>query len=202
MGLLTRPRRWFRGSILHVESPRMKHEENSDQGDLEAKRRRKRGIDLDLTMSEADPNCPLIGDREHGPGDVCRGHILNNHWLRALLRDRFRDPRRRIGRRARVDRLTWPQVHRLVAVTRGRKYHIRRIRRALRRCARLGRVAVLEPKGDPRFEQEWPWAYMFAVAEDLGCTVSIRALPENAPALAVARRVATQMGTHVEAWRI
>lgn len=202
MTLQTRARRWFRGSIFHVEYPRMKHEENSNRGDREAKRRRKRGTDIDLTISAPDPRCPLVGDREHGPGDVCRGHVLRNHWLRALLRDRFRDPLRRIGRRARVDRLTWPKIHRLVAVTRGRKYRITRIRRALRHCARLGLAAVLEPKGDKRFELDWPWDYIFAVAEDVGCTVSIRALPENAAALAVAERVAARSGQHVETWEI
>jgi hypothetical protein len=202
MALLTRARRWFRGSIFHVQFPRMKHEENSDQGDREARRRHKRGTDLDLTISAPDPNCPLKGDPEHGPGDVCRGHVLNNHWLRALLRDRFRDPLRRIGKRARIDRLTWPQVHRLVAVTRGRRYRIRRIRRALRRCARRGLVAVVEPKGDHRFRLDWPWLYIFAVAQDVGCTISVRALPENAEALVAARRVAASMGEHVEAWRI
>jgi hypothetical protein len=153
-------------------------------------------------MSAADPKCPLKGDPEHGPGDVCRGHILNNHWLRALLRDRFKDPLRKIARRARIDRLTWPQVSRLVAVTRGRKYRIRRIARRLRHCARLGLVAVLEPKGDPRFELDWPWEYIFAVAEDAGCAIAIRSLRENRAALTAARRVAARSGVHVETWRI
>lgn len=202
MALLTRTRRWLAGSIFHVQWPRMKHEENSNRGDREAKRRHKRGTDLDLTISEADPKCPLRGDPEHGPDDVCRGHILNNHWLRALLRDRFRDPLGKIRRRARIDRLTWPQVSRLVAVTRGRRYRIRRIKRRLRHCARLGLVAVLEPKGDPRFELDWPWEYLFAVAEDVGCTIAIRALPENKAALEAARRVAARSGVHVETWGI
>jgi hypothetical protein len=202
MTLHTRPRRWFRGSIFHVQWPRMKHEENSNRGDREANRRGKRGTDIDLTISEADPKCPLHGDPEHGPGDTCRGHILRNHWLRALLRDRFRDPLKKIARRARIDRLTWPQIHRLVAVTRGKKYRISRIRRALLHCARLGLVAVLEPKGDPRLKLDWPWEYIFAVAEDVGCTIAIRALPENKAALATAKRVATRSGVHVETWEI
>lgn len=203
MALLTRARRWVnRHGIGHVKAPIPKHVENSDRGDLRAKRQGKRSNDLDLTISEADPACPLIGDLEHGPGDVCRGHILNNHWLRALLRDRFVDPLNRIGNRARIDRLTWPQIYRLFAVTNGRKYRIRRIRRALRHCARIGEVAILEPKGDRRFLQEWTWEYIFAVAEDVGCTIAVRALPQNAAALAVARRVAARSGQHVEAWEI
>ena len=65
-----------------------------------------------------------------------------------------------------------------------------------------GLGAYLEPKGDPRFLQEWTWDYIFAVAEDAGCTIAIRALPQNAAALAVARRVAARSGQHVEAWEI
>lgn len=203
MALLTRARRWVnRHGIGHVKAPIPKHVENSDSGDRRAKRQGKASNDLDLTISEADPHCPLVGDPEHGPGDVCRGHVLNNHWLLLRLRDHFIDPLHRIGLRARVNRLSWPQIHRLYAVTGGRRYRVRRIRRALAHCARIGEVAVVEPKGDHRFLEDWPWEYMFAVAEDIGCTIAIRALPQNAGALPVARRVAARSGQHVEAWEI
>jgi hypothetical protein len=202
MALLTRTRRWVnRHGIGHVKHPIPKHVENSDRGDLRAKRQGKRSNDLDLQMTMADPECPYVGHPEHVDG-VCHGHVVNTHWLRALLRDGFRDPLGRIPRHKRVDRLTLRQVLRLRAGRWPRRYRIRTIERALRHCARVGIVAVLEPKGDPRFRQDWVWEYIFAVAEDVGCTIAIRALPENAAALPVARRVAARSGQHVEAWEI
>lgn len=169
MVLLTRARRWLGGSIFHVSYPRMKHEENSNRGDREAKRRDKRGTDLDILITHD-------------------GRVVNTHWPRPMERDGFRDPYRKLPRNARVADMTWEEVRRLRAGRWPRRYHIRSIEAALKHCARLGLVAVLEPKGDPRFKQQQVWDHIARVAEDVGCSVSVRALAENAAALAPARR--------------
>lgn len=186
MSLRTLARRFIHG-IGHVQAPIPKHVENSNRGDRRAKRQGKDGNDLDLQITKADPNCPLVGHPEHVDGE-CLGHILNTHWLQVLLRDRFRDPQKKIGLHARIDHLVLAQALRLVAGRRPRRYHIRTIEQALTHCARIGLVAVLEPKGDHRFRQDWVWQYIRKVAEQVGCTVSVRALPENAAALAPAAR--------------
>lgn len=196
MALITHARRWFRGLIFHVEWPRYKHEENSPRGDREAKRRGKRGTDLDLLITKADPHCPLpAGDPEHVNG-ACRGHIVNTHWPHLMLRDGFRDPKKALPRHLAVDEMTLPQVLRLVAGRWPRRYRVRRLVAALRHCGRLGLAAVVEPKGDPRFEEQWRWDYIAAVADDTGCAISVRALPENASALIPARRA------EIEEWEI
>jgi len=177
MTLLSRPRRWFRGLIGHVESPVPKHVENSNRGDRRAKRQGKRGNDLDMLITEDNV-------------------IVNTHWPHPMIHDGFRDPYDRINRDTPVRKLTWAEVSRLRAGRRPRLYRIRTMDEALRDCARLGIVAVLEPKGDPRFKQDWPWQRIARVAEDVGCTVSVRALRENAAALPPARRAG------FEAWEI
>lgn len=196
MSVLTRTRRWLAGSIFHLkarEAP--KHVENSNRGDRRAKRRGKRGTDLDILMTEADPDCPFEDHPEHVRGE-CHGHVVNTHWARLMLRDDFRDPKRKIARATPVHRMTLRQVLRLVAGRWPRLYRVRTLEQALRHCADLGLVAVLEPKGDHRFTQLWVWEYIAATAELVGCTVSVRALPENDAALEPARRVG------FEAWQI
>jgi glycerophosphoryl diester phosphodiesterase len=174
--LRTRVRRRI-GRILHVAHPTPKHVENSVRGIRRAHRRGFASIDLDMQITK---------DRV----------IVGTHWARPLLRDGFRDPKRRIGSHAIVRNLTWAQVARLRAGRWPRRYRISRIERLLSECARLGVVALLEPKGDPRFATDWPWQHIAAVAEDVGCTVSVRALGENAAALKPARKVG------FEAWEI
>ena len=165
MTLRTRARRQI-GRILHVKFPVMKHVENSVRGIRRAARRGYDAIDLDLQITSD-------------------GVIVGTHWGRPMVHDGFHDPEGKIPRYRPVKRLRWAQVHRLVA---GR-YRIQRIERLLRACARRGFVALLEPKGDPRFELDWPWQHIAAVAEDCGATVSVRALHENAAALIPAARV-------------
>lgn len=189
MAVLTRSRRWLAGSIFHLlarDYP--KHVENSDRGDRMAKRRGKRGTDLDILVTAADPHCPYTRHPEH-VDRVCHGHVVNTHWPRLMLRDGFRDPEHEIPRTTPVHRMTLPQILRLVAGRWPRLYRVRTIERALRHCARLGIVAVLEPKGDPRFDQLWVWEYIAKTAEIVGCEVSARALPENASALVPAAAV-------------
>jgi hypothetical protein len=177
MALLTRARAWLGGSIFHVAYPVMKHVENSNRGDRQAKRLGKRGTDLDMLITQD-------------------GRIVNTHWPHPMLRDGFRDPYGRVDKDTPVHHLTWVEVSRLRAGRWPRRYRIRSIEQALKHCARLGIVAVLEPKGDPRFVKDWPWQHIRAVADDVGATVSVRALPQNADALPAARRAG------FEAWEI
>jgi hypothetical protein len=172
MSLRTLARRKV-GRIFHVQWPVFKHVENSLRGIRRAARRGYDAIDIDMQITKD-------------------GVVVATHWGRPMVRDGFHDPAGDIPRYRPVKRLTWAQVSRLVAG----KYHIRRIERVLRACARRGVVAVLEPKGDPRFTHDTVWRYIAAVADDLGATVSVRALPENAAALAPAKRAGFQ------AWEI
>lgn len=191
MALRTLARRRI-GRIYHVSFPLMKHVENSVRGIRRAARRLFKAIDLDILITKADPHCPHHGDPEHVNGR-CVGHIVGCHWQKLLRRDKFRDPEHRIALDAMVRNLTLDQVLRLKTVD---GYRVRRIAALLRACARRRLVALLEPKNDARFAQEWPWKYIALVSEDLGTTVSVRALPQNAEALAPARRVG------FEAWEI
>lgn len=161
------------GRILHYKQPR-KHVENSLRGIERARRGGYDAIDLDMQIT-AD------------------GIIVGTHWGRPMVLDGFHDPEHKIPRYRTVRRLRWAQVARLVTPDR---YHIQRIETLLRACARKGIVAVLEPKGDPRFREDWPWLHIAKVAGDVGATVSVRALPENAAALDPARRAGFQ------AWEI
>lgn len=172
MALRTRARRNI-GRILHYKQPR-KHIENSLRGIRRAARGHFDAIDLDMQITSD-------------------GRIVGTHWGRPMVLDGFHDPERKIPRYTPVRRMTYAQVRRLV--TPGR-YRIQPIETLLRACARRGIVALLEPKGDPRFRQDWPWEHLADVADDVGCTVSVRALPENAAALAPAERAG------FEAWQI
>lgn len=155
--------------IFHVQYPVMKHVENSNRGDRRAKRHGYDANDLDLLITSDN-------------------RIVNTHWDRPILRDGFRDPHKRIRSHERVRDLTWVQVARLVAGRWPRRYRIRPVEQALTHCARLGLIAYLEPKDDPRFALDWPWQHIRAVADDVGCEVRVRALPQNAAALPAARR--------------
>lgn len=143
--------------IFHLKWPRMKHEENSVRGAVYAHRHGFTAIDLDMQITK---------DRV----------IVCTHWARPMRKDRFYDPRKRIQARTPVSRLTWAQVRRL----RTRDgYRIRRIEAMLKVCARLGIVAYLEPKGDRRFADDWPWEHIAQVADDVGAHVMVRALRDH-----------------------
>lgn len=176
MALRTLARRRI-GSILHVQWPTPKHVENSIRGVRRAKRRRKKSIDLDLQMTKD-------------------GVIVGTHWALPMVHDGFFDPLGKISRHTPISELTWAEVSRLRAVTRGRAYRIHRIEELLAACERYGRVALLEPKGDHRFRADPPWQHITLVADDFGTTVSVRALPQNAAALPPARRAG------LRAWEI
>lgn len=140
-------------SVFHLKWPRWKHEENSIRGAVYADRHGYSKIDLDLQLTRDNV-------------------IVVTHWSRPMRRDRFHDPRRKIHPDTPVSHLTWAQVRRL----RTRDgYRIRRVERMLRVCARLGIIALLEPK-TVRLAASWVWPHITAVAEDTGADVEMYAL--------------------------
>ena len=173
MALRTRARQRI-GRIYHVAAPIKKHIENSVRGVRHAARIGCDAIDIDMQIT-AD------------------GRIVATHWGRPMIHDGFHDQAGKIRRYTPVSRLSFAQVRRLIAPGR---YRIQPIERVLKACARRHVVALLEPKGDPRFAHLTPWEHLAAVADDLGCEVSVRALRQNAAALAPARTVGFQ------AWEI
>lgn len=172
MALRTVPRNRI-GRIYHRLQP-FKHIENSLRGIRLAKRGGYDAIDLDMQIT-AD------------------GRVVGTHWGRPMILDGFRDPEHKIPRYTPVRRMTFAQARRLV--TPGR-YRIQPIETLFAACARRRLVALIEPKGDPRFAHDTVWQYLAQVAEDLGTTVSVRALPQNSAALAPASRAGFQ------AWEI
>lgn len=157
------------GPIFHLLRP-YKHVENSVAGVRRARRRGDPAIDIDLQIT-AD------------------GVIVACHDNQPLLHG-FHDPLGRLPRDMKISEHPWAQVRRLVAFTGGRAYPIRRIERIFRACHRYGRIAVVEPKANRDFGLNWPWQHMALAADDLGCTVSVRALRElhGAEHVAAARR--------------
>lgn len=146
--------------IYHLKWPHMKHEENSIRGIRYAARHGYDAIDLDLSITRDDV-------------------IVGCHWPHPMIRDRFRDPRGRISPQKPVAGLSWEQVSRLVAGRWPRRYRISRIERLLAACARHGIIAYLEPKGDPRFELDWPWQHIQTVADQVGAHVMVYVLADH-----------------------
>lgn len=140
-------------------------------------------IDLNILFTKADPNCPLCRKR----GVQCVGHQVGQHWRRPLLHG-WHDPLRRIPRDTDIAEMTLRQAQRLIAVYRGRVYRMRTLEALMRRCARRGVDPRLEPKGDPRYQLDWPWQHIVSVGEDVGCTPRMYAL-RNSPTPGYGERV-------------
>ena len=155
--------------IFHLEAPRKKHEENSIRGTHEAKATGCDEIDIDMCA------------------DV-RGNVYGNHWPQLMLHDGFRDPLGRTAKTKRIETMTPWQVRRLVARTGRHLYRVQRIERLIRECARLRIGIILEPKGDPIFDDVEVWHHLRAVVDGCGATARVYALPQNASALEPARR--------------
>lgn len=153
-------------NIFHVRFPIMKHVENSLRGIRKAARLGYDAIDLDLLITKD-------------------GVIVVCHWDRPLLKDKFYDPARKVQTHDLVRELTWEQVKGLRAPG---GYRIMRVETALAACARAKIIAYLEPKDDPRFAADGPWAHIHEVAVKYGTKVRVRALPQNAKALPFAHR--------------
>jgi glycerophosphoryl diester phosphodiesterase len=128
--------------IFHVKFPFWKHVENSIRGIRRAARRGYDAIDLDILITKD-------------------GVIVVCHWMKPLERDNFKDASHRIQIHALVRELTWAQIETLSTPD---GYRILRIEEALKECARDKIIPYLEPKNDVRFEQDWPWQHIVAVA--------------------------------------
>lgn len=138
---------------FHLKWPHYKHEENSIRGAVYADRHGYRRIDLDLQ---------LTADRV----------VVVTHWARPMRHDAFYDPRGRIRPQTPVSQLTWRQVKRL----RTRDgYRIRKLDRMLKVCARLGIIALLEPK-TPAFAVDWIWEHIAETAARTGAHIEVYAL--------------------------
>lgn len=162
-------------SLFHLRAPHMKHEENSIRGIRKAARARDwRGrrkyteIDLDMLITKDN-------------------RIVGCHWPRPMVRDGFKDPEGQLAKGRTVASMTLAEVSRLRARTGLFTYRIQTIERLLAECAKRNIGAVLEPKGDPRFDEPWPWEHIAKVADDLGVHVRVYALRANKNALPAAR---------------
>lgn len=112
------------GDTFHVKSPRKKHEENSDQGDLEAVRRGFDGSDHDQQKGKS-------------------GRSFNTHWKNVWYADNFRDPLGEYGPHTPhgplpFDELPDEVIRRLEAHTNGKVYKIRTTTAGIRHAARVG----------------------------------------------------------------
>lgn len=150
--------------IYHVPHGVPYHRENSLRGIRYAASvrhddgtRRYTSIDLDLQMTKD-------------------GVIVGCHWGQPMLRDDFRDPLRPWARKGVVRNMSWRRVRRL-RVPRT-KYRIQRLETLLAECARLNIEAVLEPKSDPRFQQDSTWRRIRIMQKMTGADVAVYALPE------------------------
>jgi hypothetical protein len=89
------------GDVFHLEAPRMKHEENSHAGILEAIRTGCDSIDIDMSRCKNKRGIPGAG-RAYG-----------NHWPHPMERDGFTDPLHRMPHDKRFADMTPGQVERM-----------------------------------------------------------------------------------------
>jgi hypothetical protein len=153
--------------IYHVEAPTPKHVENSLRGVEYAFKHHFKKIDIDLSISY-------------------NGTVYGNHWPLPCVHDGFRDPLRKIPHSKQFRFLTDEQIDRLVAGVAVR-YHIIRLESLLKRCAERRVIALLEPKGDNRFNNVAIWREIRKMADKYGTVVQVRALPDASSALMPAR---------------
>jgi hypothetical protein len=183
--------------LHHVEAPTPKHVENSLRGiRFAAHSPLFNGSDLDSLITLADPRCPVCARR------TCRGHLLNTHWEHPMLRDGFHDPLGLLDPHTAVRHMTLPEAMRLEAHTDGHVYRIPTLASSLALCGRLGHIAVVEPKNDERFEEDWPWQLMERVAHTFRTDLRARALRDFPTPGAGLRRVRAARRNDVPAWTI
>lgn len=158
-------------TYFHVAAPTPKHVQNSRRGVRKAHRRGCGGIEFDILITLDNA-------------------IVATHWGRPMRMDGFRDPLHRIDPEKRVRDLTLAKVTRLRAGRFPVIYHISRIETLLAYAARYGLKVRLDVKDDRRFEQDWPWAHLAAVVDDIGVHVIVRSLANQPVPDAGRRRMA------------
>lgn len=153
--------------IYHVKKGQRYHLGNSIRGILKAARLLYDAIDLDLNITKD-------------------GVIVVTHWNRALAKDGFVDPAKRIAHDALISELTWAQVQQLRAPG---GYRIQRLETMLRVCKANKIIAYLEPKADPRFELDSTWAQIRAMQRRYKTRVRVRSIRHLGGRNAGVRRV-------------
>ena len=181
--------------IFHLSFPFKKHVENSIRGVRLAARRHFVWTDADLLITKADPDCPFRAHAEHIDG-VCHGHIVWTHWDRPMERDDFFDPLGLLDPHTRVRNMTLREVLRLRTKD---GYRIHSVAVLFRVCAAQNVGAYVEPKGDSRFEQDWPWAYLKGLSRTRGARLRARSLRNLGGLRAGVRRVRAARRNHVRA---
>lgn len=171
-----------KAGTYHVKWPVRKHVENSVRGILRAIFLWFMRIDLDMSITAPDPHCPT---EYHPDGEACRGHVVGCHWPRPMVRDGFFDPLKKLHKQMLISQMTLVEALRLETKD---GYRITPIEKLLATCG-THIIALLEPKGDHRFELDWPWEHILAAAKEHKVRVQVYALPQNAKALPVAHRV-------------
>lgn len=185
----------IRGSVYHIRKGEWYHRENSLRGVRAARRAGKRGIDIDLQMSKP---CRVGDPRGCGDPD-CIGHPFGTHWGDPLRRDGFRDPLGKIPKTAKIRDLYRWEIRRLIAVDRGRVYRIQPLENLIRECAKQGIVAVLEPKGDRRFELAAVWQRIAKYADSVGAHLAGYSIRNLGGPNAGVRRVAAMRAAGIDA---
>jgi hypothetical protein len=143
--------------VFHVEFPRKKHEENSNRGDIEAITRHFYGSDHDW---QKDAN----------------GVTQNTHWKDVFARDGFVDPEGQYGKGDKFHNLPSHVVGRLVAVTKGKRYHIRTADEGIIHAAKVGLKRVY---GEAKPNNDWTIADFRtrkATARKAGIGLTIRTM--------------------------
>jgi len=183
--------------IYHVEHPTPKHVENSHRGIMHAAHDpHLNAIDLDGLITKADPRCPLC------PPGTCRGHLVGCHWRTPMIHDGFHDPAGLMPRHKQIDDMTVTEALRLEAHTNGHVYHMSLLPDLVAHCGRVGVIAVVEPKPDPRWLLDWPWQQLEAAAHANGTDLRARALRNLPHPGAGVRRVQAARRNGVPAWVI
>lgn len=175
-------RRW----IFHLSFPFKKHVENSIRGIKAAAKRHFTWIDLDELITKADPNCSLPADDPEHVNGQCLGHVVGCHWDRPMERDGFFDPQGVLHHHTRVREMSIDEALRLKTKD---GYSIRRIKTLLVVCAMKRVGAWVEPKDDPRFEQDWPWQYQKSLQRRFKFRLRARAIRNFPSVNAGLRRV-------------
>lgn len=148
--------------VFHLKWPRYKHEENSNRGDSEAIRKRKAGTDHDWQKAKPKPGKPAT--------------VYNTHWKDVFKRDGFKDPKGQYGPGDKFDDLPDEVVDRLVAVTKGKEFHIRTADEGIRHAARVGLRRVY---GEAKPGNDWTVADFRArkaTAKKAGIGLTIRTM--------------------------
>lgn len=143
--------------IFHLKWPRMKHEENSNRGDIEAVMK----------------GC---GSSDHDWQKSAQGTIYNGHWKDPFARDGFVDPHGQYGKGDHMDEMPDEAIDRLYAVSHGKTYHMRTADEGLRHAARVGLKRVW---GEAKPGNDWTvqdFRDRKTAAKDAGIQLRVRTM--------------------------